>query len=251
MRTMTSVAVAGILGLAGMLAAGTSNASPIVFQTPTGAMTSGGSVSAMASFTLSANTLGIQLTDTEANPTDVAQLISGLSFTLSNGLSLANGTLTSSMANFVTVATGGSLTASGSGPTGWMLYPSFTLCDICSSSVSGGTSVPAGLIIGPPGSGSTYSAANGSIAGNKPHNPFIDQTASYTLNIQGLSAIDSISSVTFRFGTTYGTDTVNGVCTADCGGTSVAEPGALALFGAGLLGCALFINRRRRASRES
>ena len=29
------------------------------------------------------------------------------------------------------------------------------------------------------------------------------------------------------------------------------EPGALAMFGAGLLGCALFINRRRRASRQS
>ena len=29
------------------------------------------------------------------------------------------------------------------------------------------------------------------------------------------------------------------------------EPGALAMFAAGLLGCALFINRRRRASRQS
>lgn len=29
------------------------------------------------------------------------------------------------------------------------------------------------------------------------------------------------------------------------------EPGTLAIFGAGLLGCALFINRRRRASRQS
>jgi len=29
------------------------------------------------------------------------------------------------------------------------------------------------------------------------------------------------------------------------------EPGALAIFAAGLLGCALFINRRRRASRQS
>lgn len=32
--------------------------------------------------------------------------------------------------------------------------------------------------------------------------------------------------------------------------TSVPEPGALALFGAGLLGCALFISRRRRAQTQ-
>lgn len=33
--------------------------------------------------------------------------------------------------------------------------------------------------------------------------------------------------------------------------TSAPEPGALAMFAAGLLGCAVFINRRRRASRQS
>ena len=33
--------------------------------------------------------------------------------------------------------------------------------------------------------------------------------------------------------------------------TSASEPGALAIFGAGLLGCALFINRRRRAANRS
>lgn len=33
--------------------------------------------------------------------------------------------------------------------------------------------------------------------------------------------------------------------------TSASEPGALAIFGAGLLGCALFVSRRRRASRLS
>ena len=32
---------------------------------------------------------------------------------------------------------------------------------------------------------------------------------------------------------------------------STPEPGALAMFAAGILGCALFINRRRRAARQS
>ncbi len=38
---------------------------------------------------------------------------------------------------------------------------------------------------------------------------------------------------------------------ADGSIVSAPEPGALAMFGAGLLGCALFINRRRRAARQS
>lgn len=33
--------------------------------------------------------------------------------------------------------------------------------------------------------------------------------------------------------------------------TAAPEPGSLAIFGAGLLGCALFVSRRRRASRQS
>lgn len=245
MRKKTSIAAAGLLSLAGILAAGTSNASPIVFQTASSATNSTGQpVSASATFSLSANTLVIQLTDTLANPTDVAQLISGLSFTLSNGLT--SGTLSGSAANFLNVNADGSFTNAGNGLTGWVLQPGFDLCDICSS--GGGSSVPAGLIIGPPDSNGVYSNANGSIAGNSPHNPFINQTGAYTLDIQGLTANDSISSVVFGFGTTYGQDTTNGVCTAGCGST-VPEPGALALFAAGLGGLGIALSRKRRRAR--
>ena len=250
MRKFTSMAVAGILGLAGLLAAGASSASPIVFQTASGATAGGNPVSASASFSLSGNMLQIVLTDSQPNPITVAQLISGLSFTLSNGLS--SGSLSGSSANFIHVNTTGTFYSDGSGATTWLLQSStsgFNLCEICDQ--GNGTSGPAELIIGPPNGAGLYSAANGSIAGNGPHNPFIDQSASYTLNIPGLGNSDTISSVLFRFGTTFGDVTSDGVCTDNCGGTSVPEPGALALFAAGLLGCALFINRRRRAARQS
>ena len=251
MRKFTSMAVAGILGLTGLLAAGASSASPIVFQTVSGATAGGNPVSASASFSLSGNMLQIVLTDSQPNPITVAQLISGLSFTLSNGLS--SGSLTSSSASFITVNGGGTSTSDGSGSTSWLLQSStsgFNLCEICANGINGAAG-PAELIIGPPNGAGLYSAANGSIAGNGPHNPFIDQSASYTLNIPGLGNSDTISSVLFRFGTTFGEVTSDGVCTDNCGGTSVPEPGALALFAAGLLGCALFINRRRRAARQS
>ena len=250
MRKFRSMAVAGILGLAGLLAAGASSASPIVFQTATGATAGGNPVSAQAVFALGTNTLEIGLGDSLANPIAVAQLISGMSFALSNGLS--SGSLSSSGAYFIAVSTSGSFAAAGHGATSWLLQTGtsgFDLCEICYN-VNGGARA-AELIIGPPDSQDIYSGAMGSISGNRPHNPFINQSGSYTLDIPGLSSSDTISNVVFRFGTTFGQVTSDGVCTDNCGGTSVPEPGALALFAAGLLGCALFINRRRRAARQS
>ncbi len=250
MHTKTSFAAAAVLSLAGLLAAGTSGATPIVFSTATDATTSGGPVSATATFTLdpSLNTLDIELADTLANPNNVGQLLSGLSFSLSG---ITSGSLTSSSGQDVYVGIGGVPTYGASGTsTGWVLQSGFDLCDICSSGK--GASAPAGLIIGPPGS-KGYTAAGGSIANNSGHNPFINETASFSLSVPGLSASDTISSVLFRFGTTYGTQTTMGGCTSGCGATStVPEPGTLALFGAGLLGFAVFARRRRqRALRQS
>ena len=240
MHNKTSFAAAAVLSLAGILAAGTSNASPIVFQTGSGASTSGGPVSASASFALSANSLQITLTDLQVNPNNVGQLLSGLSFSI-NGLT--SGTLTSSSGQFVTVGSGGAPTLGSTGSTGWVLQSGFDLCDICSTGQ--GLLAPAGLIIGPPASGGNYNAAGGSIAGNPPHNPFINQTATFNLNISGLSAGDTVSSVLFRFGTAYGTQTSLGECTSGCGST-VPEPGALALFAAGLGALGIALSRKRR-----
>ena len=56
---------------------------------------------------------------------------------------------------------------------------------------------PAYLIIGPSGPGGVYTNANGSIAGNGPHNPFINGTATFSLMIVGLLATDSVTSPLF------------------------------------------------------
>jgi hypothetical protein len=80
------------------------------------------------------------------------------------------------------------------------------------------------LIIGPPAASGNYTAANSSIAGNDPHNPFLNQTATFTLALSGVTAATNISNVIFSFGT------------ADGNNVAVPIPAAVWLFVSGLLG---------------
>src|SRR5262245_39228133 len=83
-----------------------SYANAITFATPTGATTGGGPVNASATFTTSAGLLSITLTNLQANPTDVAQLLSDLQFTTSNP-TILTGTLSGSSAAFINIAANG------------------------------------------------------------------------------------------------------------------------------------------------
>ena len=203
--------------------AAVSQASTITYITPSGSSTGGGPVNASATFTTGAGALSITLTDLQANPTDVAQLLSDLDFALSNGAT--TGSLTSSSGQEITVAGNGTFTTGSNLSTGWGV----------NNNVMGGIQLdalgfvgPAHLIIGPPSGGGTYSNANGSIAGNGPHNPFLNQTATFNLSIAGVTAATTITSATFSFGTTAG---VNVTGTP----SPVPEPATAALLGFGLL----------------
>ena len=222
----TALVVRGLL-------AGSASANTFNFGTSSSAKdASGDPVEATASFVTSANQLSITLTDLQANPKDVGQLLSDLSFGVLIGntgtASLTSGTGVErtlhgngSYADGSTVATGGVL----SNPTSGTL-----LLNVLSGAGHAG---PAHLIIGPPNGSGNYSAANGSIAGNGPHNPFLANSATFILDIPGMSVDSTINNIMFSFGTTAG-DNVPGIKLVADGGATVLLLGA-AISGLGFL----------------
>jgi hypothetical protein len=228
-----------LLGLAMAAHAGS-----FTFDTTAGATESGGNaVDASAAITTGAGTVTITLSNLFVNPLTVAQNLSDFSFVLS-GTGFGSGSLGSSSGQEVTVAGDGSFTTGSSVSTGWLLSSpaagSYKLDDL-----NGGAG-PTHTIIGAPGAGG-YTNANNSITGNGPHNPFLNQSATFTLNITGVTANTTVSSAVFSFGTTSG-DEVTGCVVGgpSCASSTVPEPVSLSLVGGGLLALGLLRKRLPR-----
>jgi hypothetical protein len=214
------------------------HAGSIIFETPQGSSTSGGPVDARALFLTSPGFLTITLFDSQANPTDVSQNLSDLSFTVNSG-SLTHETLASSSAQEITVNGDGTFNTGVNVATGWVFSTSGatgTLDDLNGTGHAG----PAHTLIGPPGSGGTYSNANGTIAGNTSNNPFLDQGAVFLITGSDITANTTITGVTFSFGTTSGINVI---------GQTVPEPSSLVLgmVGLGLVGAISLYRTRRRS----
>ena len=195
-----------------------------------------GNVNATATFHQSGSNL-LQITLSNNSLTsNVGQGISGIQFQIFSGAAVFNvtGTISNQNNPLIRVGGGGSVTSLGSPATGWGLQsagPSFNLTGL--GFTGNGTNPPDELILG------TLNGPNGSIAGNAPHNPFIDRTGVFTLTLsQNLPANFQIGNVVFLFGT--GPTSVNGTP-----GGQIPEPATIVLFGTGLAG--LLLRRSRRS----
>jgi hypothetical protein len=191
-------------------------ADSVTFVTASGSTSGGQPVDASATFTMGSGVVTIILTDLQTNPTSVGQLISDLDFVLSSG---ATGTLASSSGQEIAVKPDGSFVLGAAVATGWAFNAN--LSGGLQLDVLGTPTGPSHLIIGPPGANS-YTSANGSIAGNAPHNPFLNQTATFMLDVPGATDSTTVTSAIFSFGTTPGNDVP--------GTKTVPEPSSLTLL---------------------
>lgn len=224
-----------IAAILACIASAPAQSNTVSFTTPGGAAVNDGPVSASATFATGTNSIQITINDLLANPTSVGQLVSDIFFR-ADGLTSGTGGANVPSASYVSVGSGGS-TSAGACCANWELTNTNGVYHL--AALAGGAHTgPAYLIIGPPDGNGVYSDANGSIARNRPHNPFIQQSASFTLGVIGATASTIISDVVFSFGTQEGVN-VPAV-------TAVPIPAAAWLFGSGLLGLSALAKRRRQ-----
>ena len=225
-----AVAIFGLLGLAH----GTAKADPISVCTGAGCSTTNVSGTIVAGNGTVTITLSNNLTN--AQVVSVIQNVSAVYFQASgyNGgaVSLSGSNSTQS----TNVAANGTATLAGAvNPTGWAGGHSgntITACVVCAFGISS----PAGpdqTIIGGTGSG-TYANANGGIAGNNPHNPFLVGPVTFTLIVPGVTIDSTFSNVVIQFGTEATPPQTQ----------QVPEPASMLLLGSGLVGAAAGFRRR-------
>ena len=205
-----------------------------IFSTPAGATAGGQPVNATAFFFTTNGLLSITITNNQANPTSIIQAVSDLFFDLSGPV--GSGALNTSQGVERNIAANGTFTDGNTVDTGWALSHVGSTFHL---NVLGTAIGPAHLIIGGPDINSNvYSNANGSIAGNGPHNPFLAQFAQFLIFDQGITPQTQVSNVVFSFGTEAGTNVPANI--PDSGAT-------VALLGLALMGLAVARAKFRKA----
>jgi PEP-CTERM motif-containing protein len=230
------LAFTAFLGFGLMVQAASANTITYDF-TGTPSFTSGLPVSVSATLTTLANEVQLSITNNQANPTSVIQNLSDLVFQLNSGQN--SGSILSSSGTERTVNSNGTFTAGPTVSTGWALSTNGAGLEL---NVLGTPIGPAHTLIGAPDASNVYSNANGSIAGNGPHNPFLIGPITFDLSVPGVTAGSTVSSVVFSFGTTDGND-VSG--TPSPGPSPVPEPATLLLLGSTMAGLGAAARRRQ------
>ena len=191
--------------------------------------------------------LTVTINNTSA-PKSVMEAIYGVEFSLKNfsgTLALNNSTTVGSE---TAISKGGAYISTGpysnDASAADKLANPWTLSGTGSYTLEVGGGEPHDLVIGPADSAGKYSSADGSLAGNGPHNPFLASGAMFTLNDTG-SSITDLTGLSGNVTVLYGTGPSSYALSPSQFTTmSVPVPGTLPMFVGGMLG--LIALRKRR-----
>jgi protein with PEP-CTERM/exosortase system signal len=170
-------------------------------------------VNASGTLTAGNGSVTVVLNNLQADPTSIIQCISGLSFDVTGAT--GSGILTSTdLGKSIDIAADGTYSVVNKKDplSRWTATGTGTHI-VALTTLSGGS--PDLLIIGPPDSSGLYASANPSITGD---NPSVFKTATFTIDVQGVTTSSTFANATFYFGTS--TDTVGG--SAPDGGATIA-----------------------------
>ncbi|HVU86279.1 MAG TPA: PEP-CTERM sorting domain-containing protein [Pirellulales bacterium] len=188
-------------------------------------------VDAQVTFVTGPNEVTVTLENLETKISDISQVISGVSFALDD---LKTSTTIGASAGVErTVNSNKTFSDGASVPTGW---------EILLDGQSMQLMLPDGMddhsIIGP-ASGTKYTNANSTIAGNSDNNAFLSGPVSFVIPVNGVTSATTVDWAVFHFGIC--------ACYVQACNSFVPEPSSVAMVGMAL-GCgAIAAWRRRRA----
>jgi hypothetical protein len=220
------------LSLAVMAASAQAAVFPFSINVPNGA--DGKTIIASATVDVQATQVVITLTNGTVNPKSAAEALTGFKFT---GVTTPGLTMISESApsGFINIDDNGNATSDPGA--GFVANSKWIISNNQSQGVSLNWGAnPPYAIIGPGSGPTTYADSNSSLHGN--HNPFVNQTATFTLN-KPAGFPEQITSGTFYFNTDMGISYAGSPP-----GGSIPEPASLGLVG---LGAAGLLIRRRKA----